>query len=192
VAELGAALVVAPVADPDEVGLRGGGGAGVEEGGVGGFVPDEGAEGEALAEVEVAEDAAKGENAVVVGKVVRAHHVGSGDEAVIGVVEKEVEAVAEAGVADAVDEVGGVLLVNENEVGVFEDRVEVHEVGVVGAGTEVGVDVVEAAQGGEAVLLDEIMKAPVVEGLVDEHVVATATELAGYAAEEVGVAVVPV
>src|SRR5215204_1061229 len=90
--KLGRALIVAPVADPDDIALRARGGKGAERAGVGGFVPGEGALGPAALEIYFSQNVAEGEDAVVAGKVVGGHRGGIGDGAVVGVVEEEVVA----------------------------------------------------------------------------------------------------
>gem|GEM_PF-4568549 len=186
------AFVVAPVADPDEVAFGRGRFDGAEEAGVGGFVPSPGAIDDALAEVEIAEDVAVGENAVVVPEIIRAHAGAVGDEPVVGVVEEGDEVVTAAGVADAFDELGGVPLVDDDEVGVFDGFVEIEGCGVVGDAFEEWIGGVEASDGIFAVFFAEVFDAPGVGGFVDEDLVSARDELRGVTAEEVGVAVIPV
>jgi hypothetical protein len=190
--DLGAALFVTPVADPDQIARLDRGFARVKDGSVGRFMPDERAEREALSKIEVAENPAEGEHPIVVGKVIRAHHFGPRDEPVVGIVEEEGKAVPPAGLADAAHQLGRVPLMNEHQVGVAEGDVEIQVGRVVGAGEEVGVEIVEAAQRREAVLLNEVSQAPVVQSLVDQHLVPAVAKRAGHAAQEVGVAVIPV
>ena len=87
--ELGRALVVAPVADPDEVALARDAGLRPEDARVGRLVPGPRAPGPAAGEVEVAEDRAEGEHAVVGREIVPRDRLGVGDRAVVRVVEEQ-------------------------------------------------------------------------------------------------------
>ncbi|GMA77662.1 hypothetical protein GCM10025880_40790 [Methylorubrum aminovorans] len=116
--EFARALAVAPIADPDEAGalalLR----RRAEQAGVGGFVPDIGAAVPALRPIDLGERLAEGEDAVVAGEIEGSHLVGRADGAVMGVVEqKRAEPAVLARPPEGRDEVGGVPLVGDDEVG---------------------------------------------------------------------------
>ncbi len=191
--EFGGAFFVAPVADPDEIAVGLEVGDGAEEASVGGFVPGPGVLGPASLAVEVGKDLAEGQDAVEVGQVVAGHGLGVGDGAVVGVVEEEaVGSIAGVMAADAGDESGVVPFVDEDQLYAVEGGVEIEREGVVAAAFESGVGFAEGFEGFWAVLGEEVFQAPGVAGFVDAEVVAAEEEFGGDAAEEVGVAVVPV
>jgi hypothetical protein len=168
-------------------------GRGVEEAGVGGPVPGPGAGGPAAFDVDAADHLAVGEDAVVVEEVVAGHLLRGGGGAVVGVVEEQLVAVVPGAVgADPGDQLGLVPLVDEDEVGLVEGGVDVEFPRVVGSGLEVREGAGELAQRLLAVLALEVGAAPAVGRFVDRHLVPAVLQLGGDAAEEVGVAVVPV
>ena len=201
VADLGGALVVAPVADPDDLGA----GAvfagarerdGVEDGGVGCLVqgPDA-VHAEALA-VDLAEHFAEDEDAVELVEAEGAEGLGRGAGAVVGVVEEEFVTEFGAELEQERGEGGRVPLVEDDDLLAGEEGepgVAIEGVGWVGADGEVGVDLGELREGaGAAGLGAEVVDGPLVLGFEEVEGVAEFAERAEEAAKEVGVAVVPV
>ena len=96
------ALVVAPIADPHEFAeLFGGVSDGMEYARVRGFVPGPCVVRPAVLEIQVANHAAVGEDAVVIREIVRAPSRRVGNAAVVRVVENEAVIVSRAMLADA-------------------------------------------------------------------------------------------
>jgi hypothetical protein len=156
-------------------------------------VPRPRALGPAALEVEVADDAAVGEDPVVVAQVVTTHRLRSRGRPVVRVVEEEPEAAPASAVgADAGDEVRVVPLVDEDEVCAVEGRAQVER-------RELVLDALESREGAAELverrlplLGQEAQAAPAAARLVDGHFVAALRQLTDDPAQEVGVPVVPV
>ena len=189
--ELGAALAVAPIADPDEalplrLALRR-----VEEARVGGLVPDEDALAPAPAPVDFGQRLAEGEDAVVAVEVEAPDRLGIADGAVMGVVEQEREAGAAAALAsESRDQRRLVPFVDDDEVGIGQGQVELQRV-LVGARAKLRIGFAVRRETGLAVIVQEVLEAPRMARLVRLDLVPLGDQLAQHAAQEMGVAVVP-
>ena len=106
--------------------------AGVKHPHVGGFVPRPGAGRPAFAQIQVAQHAAEGQNAVVMVKVILGHAVAIRDGAVVRVMEQQTVA-AEDGAMNAKPLYQRVVVpfVNQHEIGPVERLVEIEEIRVV-------------------------------------------------------------
>src|SRR4051812_14020721 len=87
--QLGGALFVAPVADPDDVAFARLVRDRSEDSRVGGLMPGPSAAGPFLVQIELAKDFAESEDAVEMGEIVRVHRFGLGDGAMVRVVEEQ-------------------------------------------------------------------------------------------------------
>ena len=164
--ELGAALVVAPIADPDEalplrLALRR-----VEEARVGGLVPDEDAPAPAPAPVDLGQRLAEGEDAVVAVEVEAPDRLGIADGAMVGVVEQEREAGAAAALAsESRHQPRLVPFVDDDHVGIGQGQVELQKV-LVGARAQLRIGFAVRRETGLAVILHEVLDAPRMARLV--------------------------
>jgi hypothetical protein len=197
-------FVVAPVADPDQVAAvvaatvaRAGVvvGAWPEHAGVRRLVPGPRPRRPALAQVDRAEHLPEGQHAVVLREVVGRHGGRIGDGTVVGVVEQQPEAAAGAApTPDGGHELRLVPLVDQHQIDAVEHGVERdgEAGGVVADAGEARVGAGEAGERLRAVVRDQVVAAPAVAGLVHRHPRTPCLQLGGDAAQEVGVAVVPV
>jgi hypothetical protein len=193
--ELGRPLLVSPVADPDQIPIAGLARDRTEDPRVGGLVPGPGARRPPLAQVEVADHAAEREDAVVARQVVGGHGLAGGRHAVVRIMEEQAVAagVVLAVLADAPHQRVIVPLVDQDEIGAVQGPVDIQSLEVVPDAPEPGIGGLEPFQGELAVRLgEEVPQAPGIARLEDPHVVAAGQKLAGDAAQEVRVAMVPV
>ena len=111
--DLGAALAVAPVADPDDIALAAAAPDRAEQPHVGGLMPGPDAPPPAASEVQLAHDLAKGQHAVIGVQGETAEVMRRGDGAVVRVVEQErIGPGVRTMPSDALDQLGRVPLVN--------------------------------------------------------------------------------
>ena len=196
-AQLRRALLVAPVADPHQVALPLllVNGEWPEDARIRRLVPDPRAPGPPVREVEVAQHAPVGQHAVVSGQIEAADGArpGAGDRAVVRIVEEQARpAVRATEGAEAGDHRRLVPLVDQDEVDAVEHGRRIEGGGVVEVHVERGVDRAHPAERRLALLAKQVLVAPGPYRLEDAHDMAARAELAHNAAEEVGVAVVPV
>ena len=189
--KLRAALAVTPVADPDQalaVVLRH---RWMKAPNVGGFVPDEHAIAPAPAVVNVGERRSERQNPVIGIKIVGAHLVGSGDCAVVGIVEQQSETTAaRAQPPECRDQFRIIPFVDDDEVRAPSLRRAFFRAAV-GAGAEFRISGSEGAQPLFAMVLEKIGKAPRTFGLEHTNVVPARNKVAENAAQEMRIPVVP-
>ena len=117
VEQLGGALLVAPVADPDEIPFAEGVGNRLEYPYVGGFVPGPHPGGPSLIEVPPADHLTEGEHAVIAVESVLPHATPVGNRTMMGVMEEQpVAAVSLPMSADGLYQRGVVPLVHQHDV----------------------------------------------------------------------------
>ena len=92
---------------------------------------------------------------------------------------------------DARHQVGLVPFVDEHKIGVLQDRVQIDGV-VIASALQTRIAAVKLDDGPLPVVGLQVAAAPTLHRLVDAYVMAAPHELRGNAAEEVGIAVVPV
>ena len=125
--QFGSALVIAPVTDPDDIALEMTVARHAKHIRVRRFVPRPRAPGPAAFLVNLAQQIAVGENAIVMREIVLTHLLRRGDSAVVSVMEKKVICAAGLGpvLADAPYKRGVVPLMNQNEIGALECAIEI-------------------------------------------------------------------
>ena len=192
--QLGRPLAVPPVADPDQVALALDLRPRLEDGDVRGLVPDPDPVGPPPLQVLLAHGTPEGEDAVVAVEVVGGQARRLRHRAVVGVVEEQrIAAVAPAVPAQAAHQLGRVPLVDQHQVGAVQGAVEVERRQVVEMAREVRIDAAEAGERRLAPLLrEQVGAAPAVARLLDLDAVPALPQGPAIAAQEVGVAVVPV
>jgi len=134
---------------------------------------------------------AEGEDTVVVVEVETGNVALGGDGAVVGVVEKQGKVAVAAEAAEAGDEVRSGPFVDDNDIGIVYCRSMIEARSIL-LRAQVGEVNDEPGYGLRSLIFHQIAAAPAVCRLKRQHVVTAAEEIAHDAAEEVGVAVVPV
>jgi hypothetical protein len=137
-----------------------GGGSGLEDAGVGGFVPGPDAEFGTLLSIHFAENFAESEDAVVMLQIVSGHAGGIADHAMMRVVEEQREVVRGAVFADLAHQIMIVPFVDDHQVGVFEGCGDVEVLLVVDVALQFGIDRAEFTNWLLAVFGNEILTAP--------------------------------
>jgi hypothetical protein len=196
--QLGGALLVSPVADPDDIAaIRGwcmtGRRERREHARIGRLVPGPGALRPAQLEVAIAHGVAEREDAVVVAQIAGGQRLPVAHRAVVRVMEEEEVAAARRSVlTDARHHLGIGPLVDEDEIRSEERLVEIERRRIVQLAPKRWIRAVEVLDGREPVISNEIDPAPSVGRLEDADDRAARFQLARDAAQEVRVAVVPV
>src|SRR3954454_23387790 len=93
--------------------------------------------------------------------------------------------------ADSADDLAVVPFVDEDEVGAFENRLDIDRRRVIERAAELRKRLLALAQRAIAMCLDEVLPAPAAGRLEDPEVVAAREQLPRDSAQEVRVAVVP-
>jgi len=189
--DLGAALVVAPIADPHQALARPLGLRRAEMADVRGFVPDEGARAPAGAGVNVRQRRAERQHAVIAGKIQRADRIGIADGAMMGVVEQQGEASAMGPQASQRrDQFGRAPFVDEYEIGAVHSRprlIQIRPARRLQAGISCG----KGTQARFAMVREQVGEAPRRGRLHRAHIVAGERQFAQQAAQKMRVAMVP-
>src|SRR3954453_12358555 len=191
-ADLLASFVVAPVTDPHEVAALAGAVTRVEDARVGRFVPGPRLARPAVLAIQVADDAAVRQYAVVPREIVFGHGRSIGDAAMVRIVEVESVVVPRPMLADAPDELVRVPLVHDCDIRTVQRPIEVHGREVVELAADQRVGGLEAGDRRVAMLRTEILETPAVAGFENADLVAARDQLGRDAAQEMGVPVVPV
>ena len=161
--------------------------------GIGRFMPGPGSARPTALQIDLPDALAIRKHAIVLGQVVSGHAVRVGDGAMMRVMEEQdISAMAAAMRPDAADQVVVVPLMHQDKIRAFEHTVEIQCRVIVAEAGQTWEARLKLFHGTVAVLLDEVLIAPGVGGFVDMNLVATREKLRCDAAQEVGVAMVPV
>src|SRR3954469_17628702 len=190
--ELAAALIVAPIADPDEVQLLTGRRQRVKQGRVGSLVPSECSPRPAALKIDFTQHFAEGEDGFVAFDVELIQFRGISDRAVVRVVKQQyVGGPCDALPSDGGNETGRIPFVHDDKVGTVRCLLEVERL------VAISMDRHTREQGGDlseyraSATRQRIGAAPAVLGLIDSHLMPQSHQFAGKAAEEMHVAVIP-
>ncbi len=190
--QLAGALVVAPIADPDQILLLAHRRLGAEQAQIGGLVPGPHAPAPALAQIDLAHCLAKGEHAVIAVQLEAPERLGLGQGAVVGVVEQEQIAAAGGAVrAQGSDQLGLVPFMDQDQIGAIQGPLQIELDAPVGLDRQLGKGGLRHLDRGLAGIFGLILPAPAVFRLEGPDLVAERLQLAHDAAQEMDVAVVP-
>lgn len=149
--------------------------------------------GPASLQVNLPKHVAECENAVKMGEVKLRHLLRRCYGAVMRVVKKEFVCARPGAVAaKGLHKSRVVPFVHEDEVGAFQDAVEVEGAGRVRGAFQVRARRMKLSDGGDAVVAQQIAEAPIVGGFVHAHAMAAGQQFAHHSPEKMGVSVVPV
>jgi hypothetical protein len=190
--QLRTAFLVAPVADPDEVAFQRRRLQGPEAAHIRSFVPDPGKPGPARAHVAVRDALTKCQYAGIVTEVERFDSRWVGDAAMMRVVEEQAAARARRAFAEPIDQSRIIPFVHQRHVRAGERPLAVEVRERVAMAAQLGKAPREFIHGRTAFAHEQVAQAPALGGFVDLHFVPARQQLAGAAAQEVRVAVVPV
>ena len=189
--QLGAALAVAPIADPDQIvgplDLR----QRMIQRDIGGFVPGEDPVGPAELQIDLPKHLAEGEHAVESVEIELRKLVGRADRTVMGIVKEQGEGrTLRPPAPDLRDQIGRIPFMHDDEIGAIKRPVEI-EAGIVAADVDAGEERRDVVHGMTAAFADRVQPAPAVDGFEHDDLVPERMELARIATQEMRVAVVP-
>jgi hypothetical protein len=185
-------LIVAPIADPDEIDLLGDTADRTEQGGVGRFMPSEDAVAPATAPIDLTQDFAEDEKPIVIIDIEALELVRRRYGAMMSVMEQEREGSAvPPPLAEPGDKLRRAPLVHDDDVSAIEGGIEIKSIGRIGVHPHVRHKLRCFRQNGLAAVLQRIAAAPAVSRLIDTDLMTAACQLAGDPAQEMRVAVIP-
>jgi hypothetical protein len=94
--------------------------------------------------------------------------------------------------ADARDQLGRVPLMHQHQFGVLQHGVEIQPCRIIKTPFEFRIGGVHAGDRCLALILAQLAQAPAIGGLIGHHLMAARLQLTHDAAQEVGIAVIPV